>query len=388
MGYNAYINYLNSIGLERTRDYNYLDKAQNIMRETERMINRSLMMFEWHGLPDTIPQRQLELILQMQGYAVIGKINGNLYACYAGLGGLLDEYLRPTIATVSIPYLDYNAQWEIGTDCIVIRNDTLQQGLLPLYSKYVTLINETEISLLLATVNQRIETIISASDNPTIESARQYLKDLFDGKQGVIADNAFLQSLSISNNRQVQGQIRELLESLQYLKASLFNEIGLATNYNLKKERVSKAEIELNTDNLYPLVDDMYYSRNNGIDDCKALFGIDWQVELNSSWDYRVYNGEPITTKGDSPTDVNAIDTQSTQDGLPIESTTENETPLEAQIDPIQEKQDESTDKEDNDGVATSDNETAQESGDTESQSDNKEEAGQDVEDKQDENDE
>lgn len=312
MGFNAYIGYLNSIGLERTNKYDYLDKSQNVMRENERMINRSLMMFQWHNLPDSIPQRQLELILQCQGFAIIGKINEKLYACYGGLGGVLDEYLRPTKAIVSIPYFNFNAVWDIGVDCIIIRNDTMLQGLLPLYSKYNTLINETEISVLLATVNQRIETIISASDNPTIESARQYLADLMAGKQGIIADNAFLNSLSISARNQNSGQLRELLESLQYLKASLYNEIGLATNYNLKKERVTRAEIELNTDNLYPLVDDMYYNRRQGIDEIKELFGIDIEVELNSSWDYRIYNGEPITTKGNSDNDVST----STQGGL------------------------------------------------------------------------
>lgn len=336
MSYRAFLNYLDGIGLEQGVKYDYLDKDVNVMRETERMINRSTMMFDWHGLPDTIPQKQLELILQMQGYAVITLINGKPYACYAGLGGVLDEYLRPTIATVSIPYLHFNETLEIGKDCALIRNDTLQQGLLPLYSKYTTLISENEISILLALVNQRIESIISASDNNTIESARQYLKDVMDGKQGIIADNAFLQSLSITNNRQVQGQLRELVETLQYLKASMYNEIGLATNYNLKKERVSYAEVELNTDNLYPMIDDMYYCREQGIEDCKALYG-DFDgvsVEYNSSWDYRIANGEPITTKGNDngsidnasnsmPNDVNNM--EANDDGVELDTGSNNQ---------------------------------------------------------------
>lgn len=360
MGYNAYINYLENIGLERNTKYDYLDKAQNVMRETERMIDRSLMMFQWHDLPSTIPQRQLELILQMQGYAVIGRINGELYACYAGLGGVLDEYLRPTIATVSIPYFNFNAQWQIGRDCVLLRNDTLQQGLLPLYAKYVTLINETEISLLLAAVNQRIETIISASDNATIASARQYIKDLMDGKQGIIADNAFLNDLKISNNRQVQGQLREMVETLHYLKAQMYNEIGLATNYNLKKERVSYAEVELNTDNLYPLVDDMYYCRNQGVEEINELFGNEIAVELNSSWDYRAYNGEPIITKGDNAgntLDVDAQDAQSMQGDLASDNATENETPLKTPIKQSQEQ-------DENDEAETPNDEADLENGD------------------------
>lgn len=340
MGFNAYLGYLNSIGLERTNRYDYLDKSQNVMRETERMINRSLMMFQWHDLPESIPEKQLELILQTQGYAIIGMIEGKPYACYGGLGGMLDEYYRPTKAIVSIPYFNFNAIWDIGKDCVVVRNDTMMQGLLPLYSKYDTLLNETEISLLLATVNQRIETIISASDNNTIESAKQYLNDLMAGKQGIIADNAFLNSLSLSARNQNAGNIRELLESLQYLKASLYNEIGLATNYNLKKERVSKAEIELNTDNLYPLVDDMYYCRLDGIGEINKVLGIDFDVELNSSWDYRVYNGEPITTKGDSANDT-GMETeswlQSTQESNVDKDTNETQNAVTSQNNAVSE---------------------------------------------------
>lgn len=152
--------------------------------------------------------------------------------------------------------------------------------------------------MLLSLVNQRVQGHISASDNATIESAKKYLEDLMAGKQGVIADNAFLESLKMVGDNKVGNNLTDIVEVLHYLRGQLYNEVGLATNYNLKKERVTRAEVELNTDNLYPLVDDMMFCRREGIEDCYDLFGVDWSVEFNSSWDYRIMNGEPITTEG------------------------------------------------------------------------------------------
>lgn len=308
MSLKSYLGYLNDLGLRQVTDYDYLDKKLNVSLEIERFLNRSVMMFQWHDLPDTIPQRQLELMLQAQGYAIIGQIEGNLYACYGGLGGVLDEYFRPTRAIVSIPYLRFNADWEIGKDCIVIKNDLLRQGMLPLYSKYLTLQNETEVTLLLSLVNQRVQSHISASDTNTIESARQYLKDLMDGKQGIIADNAFLESLKIVSDKNVGNNLEDIVEVLHYLRGQLYNEIGLATNYNLKKERITQAEVELNTDNLYPLIDGMMFCRREGLEEVYNLFGADWGVEFNSSWDYRIMNGEPIVTEGSEDGADNSID--------------------------------------------------------------------------------
>lgn len=298
MSYKSYLAYLNDLGLSAVSKYDYQEKTLNVNLEIERFLVRSSMMFDWHGLPDTIPQRQLELMLQTQGYAVIGQIDGKLYACYGGLGGMLDEYFRPTKAIVSIPYLRFNADWEIGKDCVVIKNDLVRQGLLPLYAKYITLLNETEITLMLSLINQRVQSYISASDDNTIKSAKEFLDGLRDGKQGVIADNAFLESLKIVSDKAVGNNLDRITETLHYLRGQLFNEIGLATNYNLKKERITQAEVELNTDNLYPFIDDMMFCRRDGIEECYNLFGVDWKVEFNSSWDYRIFNGEQIVTEG------------------------------------------------------------------------------------------
>ena len=285
--------------------YNHLDKKTNVNNHIKYMLNRSINMFKYHNLPDTLPAKELELLLQCHGYAVICKINDNLYAVNAGLGGECDVYGNPTQAIVTVPYLNYNATLNIDTDCIVMNNDTMQTGLIPMYQKYCTLLNENEITMLLVTINKRIQNFISANDDSTVQSARKFLENVYAGKVGVIAEQRLFDSLKIANVGTNAGiNLKDLFEYEQYLKASLYNEIGLSANFNMKRERLTKAEVECNTDNLYPLPDEMLSSRREAIAKINEMFGTDITVEFNSSWDYRVLGGESIDTLEDDNTGV------------------------------------------------------------------------------------
>ena len=280
--------------------YNHLDKKTNVNNHIKYMLNRSINMFKYHNLPDTLPAKELELLLQCHGYAVICKINDNLYAVNAGLGGECDVYGNPTQAIVTVPYLNYNATLNIDTDCIVMNNDTMQTGLIPMYQTYCTLLNENEITMLLVTINKRTQNFISANDDSTVQSARKFLENVYAGKVGVIAEQRLFDSLKIANVGTNAGiNLKDLFEYEQYLKASLYNEIGLSANFNMKRERLTKAEVECNTDNLYPLPDEMLSSRREAIAKINEMFGTDITVEFNSSWDYRVLGGESIDTLED-----------------------------------------------------------------------------------------
>lgn len=310
------------LGLDNNLIYNHLDKRKNVADMVTYMFNRSNIMFKYHNLPETIPETELEKLLQTNGFAIVGKINGDLYAINGGLGGETDVYNRPTIATVSVPYFNFNDTWDIDKDCVVIKNDSNAIGLIPMFVKYCTLMNENEITMLLATVNKRVQNLISANDDNTIESARQFLNDVFDGKTGVIAESKLFDSLKVNNSStNSQVSLTDLFEFEQYLKASMFNEIGLSANFNMKRERLTSAEVETNTDNLYPLVDDMLNNRKIALEKINTMFDTEIEVEFNSSWDYRVFNGASIhnteteveetqleTTDSDVDNNVDSVD--------------------------------------------------------------------------------
>lgn len=308
-------------GLEYTFNYNYKDKSRNVDNLIKYMLNRSNIMFQYHNLPDSIPSREIELLLQTNGFGVFIEVEGKYYIVNGGLGGEPDVYNMPTEAVISIPALKLNKTYKINEDCIVIPNDSMYLGLIPMYAKYCTLMNENEMTMLLATVNKRIQHLLSANDDNTIESAKNFLKKVFDGEIGVIGESKLFESLKVNTTSATsQVSMKDLFEYEQYLKASMYNEIGLSANFNMKRERLSSSEVEANTDNLYPLVDDMLNSRRKGLEKVNEMFGLDIQVEFNSSWDYRLFNGEPVHSI--NGTEVQLEDTENT-DTMAGDETTE-----------------------------------------------------------------
>lgn len=308
-------------GLGYTFSYDYKDKPRNVENLMKYMLNRSNIMFQYHNLPDSIPSREIELLLQTNGFGIFIEVEGKYYIVNGGLGGEPDVYNMPTEAVISIPALKLNKTYKINEDCIVIPNDSMYLGLLPMYAKYCTLMNENEITMLLATVNKRIQHLLSANDDNTIESAKEFLKKVFDGEIGVIGESKLFESLKVNTTSTTsQVSMKDLFEYEQYLKASMYNEIGLSANFNMKRERLSSSEVEANTDNLYPLVDDMLNSRRKGLEKVNEMFGLDIQVEFNSSWDYRLFNGEPVHSI--SGTEVQLEDTKNT-DTMAGDETTE-----------------------------------------------------------------
>ena len=275
--------------------YDYLEKKRNIGIEDEITYNKTMAMFKYHNLPDSLPCYELENLLQKNGFACVAKVESELYAFDGGLGGEPDVYYRPTICTVANPALNLSKDFVINKDCVIVKNDSNMVGLSHTISKYNTLITENEITILIALINSRMSIIFSGADSATKTSAEQYLNMIKQGKLGVISDNAFLESLSINMGNNTRNNVFEdLIRLNMYLKASLNNSIGLNSNTALKKERLITAEIDVNNTSLYPLIDDMLECRRIGVEKINELFGTEITVELNSSWDYRQLNGMSI----------------------------------------------------------------------------------------------
>ena len=128
---------------ENKKEYNNYNfcgskfKDELLTSQINYLLAKTNQIFEYENLPDTIPKRELELALQTQGYVSIQKINNQLYALTGGLGGVPNEYNEPTQIIITNPYLKYNKTLTINKDCVIIKNDAMRQGLLPLFKKYV-----------------------------------------------------------------------------------------------------------------------------------------------------------------------------------------------------------------------------------------------------------
>lgn len=282
-------------GLTRYTSYDIRDKDKNVSNQINLMLDKSLNMFEWHGLPDTVPERELERMLQTSGYVGWVENDGDIYAVWGGLGGQHDAYYRPTIMTVANPGIKtgghtYSKTLTIGDDVVLMRNDDNLVGLLPIYQKYATLMNEAELTLYINLINKRSTNIITASDDNTASSAKKYLEQLEEGNVGYIQTSKLYDSLQTSPffSQSNANNTTELTELLQYLEAKMLNEIGLNANWNMKRERLTAGEVEMNSETLYPMVDNMLYNRRLAVEEINEKYGTNVTVEFNSSWDYRL----------------------------------------------------------------------------------------------------
>lgn len=262
-----------------------LNKDQTINETKKGFYNKTLSMFHYENLPETMPYIELEKLLQVKGYAFItNKFDGKLYAFDGSLSGKLDPYGNYTEVIISNPFWSKSKTVVLNEDCVMINNDDMASGLDPLYQKSAVILTESDLSLMLANYNSRIQTLISANDDNTVASAKEYLDKLVDGDIGIIAESKLFDSLKV-NNKTVNGlPIQPLIELQQYLKANVLSEIGLNANYNMKRERLNTSEVELNTDNLYPFIENMLNNRTKGIEKVNELFGTSIEVEFNNVW--------------------------------------------------------------------------------------------------------
>lgn len=260
------------------------DKHKLLKQFKSNQLNKSLTMFDWSGLPETIPQVELEKMLQINGYAVIAEYQGKLYAFQAGFSGQ-DPYNQPTKALVNNPALKNNTTYTIGEDCIVIKNDDMKQGLNGVYEYYGQRLIENQITMLMTDYNLRMPFTISSSDDQTTQSAKMYLKKIIDGSLGVIGEQKLFKALSVTpTNSKQTATFADLYGYQQFIIAQLNNTIGLATNNNMKRERLTTNEIEVNKNASYPLVDNMLKNRQQSVAAVNKMFDTDISVEYSSIW--------------------------------------------------------------------------------------------------------
>ena len=283
--------------------YQITNKENSLYDFTLSILNRTLGMFEYKNLPETLPQVEIEKRLQTKGHATIYQYKNNLYVTTGNLNGQeLSPYNEPTHVNINVPAFNLSQRLEIGTQCAVIYNDDMKTGLLDTINKHGTLMVENEITMLLSTYNARIQTLISAGTDQTISDAQKYLSQIIDGNLGVIGENTFFNDLKTHNAQAAAKQdISQLIQLQQFYKSDLYNELGLSSLNNMKKERMNIDEVNANNDNIYPYVDGMLRNRMEGIKMVNKLFNGDIEVDFSSTWKDKADNRN-------TPKELNKVD--------------------------------------------------------------------------------
>ena len=265
------------------------DKEALIFFHYNMALAKTLKMFEYDGLPDTIPYRELEKILQLNSFAYWLKKDGKLYVFFGGLGGRPDEYYRPTNFIVANPYLQYYKTVKVNEEGVLMWNDYSHMGLSLMLRRYAELMSECDITLRFGLINDRLVSILQASNDTAKDSAQALLDDVEEGKKlGVIMGEDWIDengNVKVYDYRKANTQdIKDVMELQQYIKASFWNEIGIQANYNMKREAINDAEAGMNEECLKPFIDDMLECRKEALDKINKQFGTNITVRFASAW--------------------------------------------------------------------------------------------------------
>lgn len=282
------------------------DKKQSANSYYRYFLARLSRMFEYKNLPDTIPHEMLDRYLMNNGIACITKVDGELYVFYGNLGGPQDVYYRPTEFIISNPHIKtengelFTANIPINPSyapCaltqdepttqqgVLIRNDTEWIGLAPMLSRYSYLMAENILTLRTADVMLRITALLTAPSDKERAAAIEYLKSMEKGELGVIGESPFFDGVKLQSPPSNNGSyLTQFIEYQQYLKGSVFNELGLVANYNMKREAIGKGESTLDQDAIIPLADNMLLCRQEDMKRVNELYGTDITVQFSSAW--------------------------------------------------------------------------------------------------------
>lgn len=280
-----------------------VDKARSVREFATYFLLRVMKMFRWEGLPEEIPEDCLNKMLLTEGYvwftkwkgrALNGKDIDQYYVFRGKLADVIDAYYRPTGLIVSNPGANCYKQFSLdkqkrgtyyGEDGVILRNDTLYHGLMPMINRYAYLLAENVLTMHSADVFLRIIALISAQDDKTVVSANEYIRGIEQGKMSAVAEGKFFEGVKLQSPPSNNGSyLTQFIEYQQYFLGSFFNEIGLNANFNMKRESIAKSESSLNEDSMLPICQNMLKCRQEDVEVINEMFGLNIKVSFDSAW--------------------------------------------------------------------------------------------------------
>ena len=254
-----------------------------------------LRILDFDSLPDTIDPTYLKMCLYQGGRVAIFRDtegDGALRALDCSTAGAPDIYYMPRYILITNPSFDgYSYQLEPGVDCAVIycrECDRYQYGrqtggLFGLIATTAQLLADNTISINVAVKNTRMINILAADQKITTISLQEAVRKMYDGDPTIVVQSSLidkLQALPLTDHADTQ-QLLHLLAVRQYIYSHFYEQIGLKTHDQLKKERLITAEIDEGVELAIFNIDDMIAEIQRGIDEANRIFDTEITLRLN-----------------------------------------------------------------------------------------------------------
>lgn len=259
-----------------------------------KLLGFCLGMFDYDGLPDTLPKREIELNLLLTGHCVIFEKDGNLYTQPTSVfANEKSVYYYPTKAVYANPVLNTQTL-EIGVNAEIVYNNSLQDnifylpsdgGLRTFIQRYARQLADIESTFNIYCVNMRLVSFPTAGNDVVKNSLQRFIDKLVLGFRSIISDNSIIEQFR--NVDVVRGNIKdglnEILMARDKCLEMFLRDIGVRM-YNPKKAQVNEEEIESNDQLLIISTKDMEETRISGFERVNNHWGRNIAPRLSESF--------------------------------------------------------------------------------------------------------
>lgn len=271
-----------------------IDKTQLTGYYYKMLLNRVINMFTWENLPDTVDEQVMNFWLFVTGRVVFTEFNGELYALNGNYGGFPNEYYLPTEFVVANPILgsknvklDVDGVAMFNSDTDKYPTQTMTGGLYPILTLTANMLADCVVTISSALKNGRVQTAFLCKDDTVRTAGEKVLTKLYNGDPAVMIDDTILNCITpikMADNASVATILQQTVETYQFWLANFYNSIGVNANFNMKRERLNTAEVNINDSALFVNVVNMLNNRQQALEKINKMFGTNITVEISEEW--------------------------------------------------------------------------------------------------------
>ena len=248
------------------------------------------------NVPETINETFMKLILYTQGKICFlrGDLIGEgeqLLALNCARANIPDVYYIPTNVIVTNPRLKKSYNLKRGEECELLYLSEADQynltdingGLYNLIERTATMLADNDISINISQKNTRLVNLVSGDTQNTVDSIKAVIASMYEGDPTIVVKSSLidkLQGIPILQN-QSNNNLVELIQTQQYILSHFYEQIGITTHDQMKRERLVTAEINDNLDLALFNIDDILISLQEGLQRVNDMFGTEISARLN-----------------------------------------------------------------------------------------------------------
>lgn len=243
------------------------------------------------GLPEEIDNHFFRYNILLFGRLLFFKYNNQYHVFPFSQNASYNEYYIPTEFLVTNPYMKpafTTNKFDLSNASIIFSDinaylDNTDTGLYDFLIHYTNLIMKIDESILAISKNAKLIGFLTGSTRSFVESARQAINRVFNGDDTIaIMEESLVDSIKVNPiSEKMDYKLSELIKTRQYYLSDFYQRIGIATNQNMKKERLTDDESELISNVAEVDFDSIINYINESLEEINKKFSLNISVELN-----------------------------------------------------------------------------------------------------------